>query len=979
MNPISVSLILISTKTYIMETLIYYFEKIYNTIKANGIYIFLSVFFVFLLFVISDVSDDFIYALSDKENVSNVFFIALAFTLLALSLWVVPAAFLKLFLGPDMTLSSLLFFYESFEEIYNGKKNKKRNQISVKYIAIAPWVIYVITLTICLMKSLYMIKSEWYIGVFIWMLIFSFYILNLVSSIYHVFYRFFAKNKTRKRLLNNLVYIFIVIAVLPLIIYLLSFFKYPEITEECFDIESCIKSYYRTFLMLLISYNIFCILGIFLFLIYKEKERTTIENKYKFSKDLHLSTIIISISLLLIFCLFSLNLKLIWISPTVVLVIVSTVFILAFEFLYTTPRIIIAIDRYKADVATGKYKKQKFIFYGVLLIAAFFTFIMPFKTIYLVKSETGSGLCKPKTNKDQRWMLNGYFYQWLVHNHHFNEKDYTEPIDVILISGEGGGSTAGSWLLANLLNAERTYPQFYNNIFSLSTVSGSSNGANFYLATKTGKILQEDPNSQFIDVRKKKFITELYARNYFSSNFLGLMFSDYFVNPIASLVKEENIDRNYILQQEEKEAMQAAGLAVNSNNLKSIKGYFDQNYLDLWYKDIKEKDQLNPLFFINTTSMETGQKAVFSPVQTGDLGLRTQDILIKFTENKKGRGFYIPMSAAVAQSQAFPLLSTYNKVPGLGHLGDGGFYENTGTATTLAIYRRLKAYYEEYLVEKLHTKRPIRFILINFVSHKDIDEDYCAGIIKPKTKSDKDDSSFGFLKKSMLYHTIAQTYKTPFQGHSKDALKALKMEVDNNNLRYNKDKRSRIDDLFFNIENSEKFATTRLISKKTINEMFRFGANGKGMSMITDSLKKAVKKRNLKISIENKGSNVFNVYIRYTNKAVKAEKDLIRDLRNYISNEPIAFNSQKLQLKYVFSVSGTEKIDSFDINQIRYFHTEDKTAAEKLCIKLNERGFNLKPVYFDYNNFSSAIPFGQLDIWIDDIKKPIIYNDNVKR
>lgn len=924
----------------------YYVEKIYNTVKANGIYIFLSVFFVFLLFVISDVSDDFIYALSDAGNLPNVFFIALAFTLLSLSLWVIPAAFLKLFLGRKVSHEELLFYYQGFEDVYNGKKNVKRNQIPVKYIAIAPWVIYTVTLGICLIKSLFEIKSGW--GIFLCFLFISFYILNFFNKRFNIFYIFFTKSKARKRLLNSLIFIFIIMAVLPLVIFLLSFrFPYSEPRNNQF---------YNVFLVLLLIYNVFCILVTFLFMLYKEKEPGNTKSKYNFSKALHGSTIFVSISLLLVFSIFSLNSKLIWISPTVILIIISTVFVLSFELLYTTPRIIIVIDHYKTEKLEGKYDKQRYIFYGVLILVGIIFALQPDKTIYTVEDKDSSYKEFINACTDKRFTLEGYFLRWLNNNHQYNVLENTEPIDVYLISGEGGGSTAGSWLLSNLLNVEATNPQFYNNIFSLSTVSGSSNGANFYLAVKTQNILPVNIDNGFLDDRRYKLVSELYANNYFSSNFLGLMFSDYCINPIAGSITNKNIDRNYILQQEEKNAMLAADFAVNLKNAKFNGDYFDQNYLDLWYsKNAKTQKQLNPLFFINTTLMEKGEKAIFSPIQPIGLGLRARDIVKEFASKDENKGHYIPISAAVAQSQAFPMLSIYNKVSGIGHFGDGGFYENTGTSTTLALYKRLKSYYKNELLTKINPKRKIRFILVNFLS---------------APSPQKEDSSFDFFRNSMLRYTIAQTYKTPFNGHAKDALDALENEVINNNLQYKKDNRDEEYDKFLNIVNSEEFATTRLISKKTINKMFVYRKKtNEGAGSIIGALKKTDLGRNMMISENNNGAGVSTVYIRYSNKAHNTNPQLINDLGGYISNQIIIFNPEDSKKKHVFTVQGLQNIPSFDINQVRYFHNDDWNIAKMLCEELGKKGLNMDVKYFDYRNFKDAVPKGQLEIWIDQLPK----------
>ncbi|AZA90441.1 Uncharacterised protein [Chryseobacterium nakagawai] len=758
-----------------METFIYYVEKIYNTIKANGIYIFLSVFFVFLLFVVSDVSNDFIYALGDAGNLPNIFYIVLAFILLTISLWVIPGAFLKTFLGSKTEPKVVEFYYRGFEKIYNGRRNKKRNQVPVKYIAIAPWIIYNTTLVVCLAKSLVELikkeeRKEWidkdltYIALFVLILILSFTVLAVLNQKSSKLYRLFIANRNHKKVLNAFLMFFVTFLVFPLIVFIFKDIQLELSTEIS----------YCYFLIALIIYNFLCILMTFLFLIYKEKERADTKSRYEFSRKIHRAVLILSGLFLLIFCVLSLYSKLIWISPTVILIIVSAVLVLVFELLYTTPRIIITIS-YSRKKPTAKYDWQEYIFLGSLILLALYFLILGDKKIYMIKGSNEDVFQftkKPDTLIDKRDTLEDKFCEWLRHNHHIDDPNNDEPIDVFLISGQGGGSTAGTWLLSGLLNADATNPQFYKNIFSISTVSGSSNGANFYLAIKTNNVLSEDIDASFIKEERDNIVRKIYNRNYFSSNFLGLMFSDFTINPLIS-ISSKKIDRNYILQKEEANAMGEAAELIHVKNLDSVRSYFDQNYFNLWYpKEEKMNSQkpLNPLLFLNTTLMNTGEKAIFSPVKFCNRGIRARDIAEEFAKTKEGESSYIPISAAVAQSQAFPILSTYNLVPGTRNLGDGGFYENTGTSTTLAIYKKLKKYYKGSLSDQ-YPNRKIRFILMCFISE---DEEE---LKKKKNLEPAKENTFNIFGKSMIYYTISQTYKTPFKGHAEDALKALEEEV----------------------------------------------------------------------------------------------------------------------------------------------------------------------------------------------------------
>ncbi|WP_294248354.1 hypothetical protein [uncultured Chryseobacterium sp.] len=923
-------------------------EMLIETVKSNGIYIFLSVFFVFLLYIVSDVTNDFIYSLYEKENFFNIFLISFSFFLMLLALWVIPAGFFRIYLGYKVPESEIRMYYAGFEDLYNGK----RDQIPVKYLAIAPWVIYTVTLAACLIRSLGVISFS-PIWTFFILIIPFFYILYFISEKFSIINRFLQQNTHRKKIKRMFMILMLLFAAVPLLIFLyrISIFHDPfELKSETVytgenGYTEYVDNFYNIFLFFLIIYNGVCIISAFLLILYKENEPSDTDTRYHFSRKLHFLTIILSTITLSFFCILSLQSKLIWISPVVVLTVCSTLLILLFEFIYTTPRVIMITGQHKGK-NTGKYNLLKYIFYIVLLAVGLIFMIQPHKIIYLVKDPECSSKVITR-NADRRYTLEQYFDLWLAKNHPTDSANGNQPVDVFLVSGQGGGSTAGSWILGSLLNVDINNRQFYKSIFSISTVSGSSSGASFYFAVKTRNLLDDEISGDSLKVgmleKRKRLVADIYTKNYFSSNFLGLMFSDYLVNPVAGKIQNRNIDRNYILQQEEKQALIAACRISNSEERIRIENYFDQNYLDLWYsKKARQADQLNPLFFLNTTFIEEGEKAVFSPVKTDGSAIWGKDILRNFAREDKYNQYYIPVSAAVAQSQAFPMLSTYNLVPGTGYLADGGFYENTGTSTTLEVYRRLKKH-----VRTFYPNRNIRFIMINFISLEDQ---------KEKKKS-------AMENKSMLVFTINQTYKTPFK-HASDALCALQQQVQEYN---DETTAAPYKDISVNIPNSGEFATTRLISTKTINKMFAYGSSGNaGAGIILNLIKKITLQKMNTASLQAKaGTKPSIIYIHY---AQKQDKNIMERLSSEISTHINSMlNSGKAnrdQPDYVLRSAGIENIPSFEINQIRYFHEGDRGLAERLEYILGQQGLEVKARYFNYKNVSKAIPAGQLELWI---------------
>jgi len=934
-----------------IQGLSYFSERVLNTIKFNGIYLILSLAFPLVLWN-AGVTGDFIVSLSQSEFSKNVSFISIGFFLLALSTWVIPAFSIYFFLLVKGQQEFVEYFYERFLLFYNGIKSNRRNQFPARYIAILPWMVFTLILLYC-----YSVEKEGrsYLLLSIGLLIFIIFIIVVIDRIKEKIETLFSK--------SLLIFILIILLIIPV-------FSRGIYSDTCQENLSL-------FIFCLISYNLLLIFTTYIFLLKMELEQVEIIYKYKFSFKLHLLLLIIITSSLLGFCYMSNDGILGSVSPVVILLIVSSFYILFFESFYTVPQTIKYIVETSKTFGTksnfkGNYTLYRSLFY---LIAIGFTFYLlykiPEKEIYQVVTN-GAEILSMEDKKliDNRESIESYFEKWLDTNHIIPESD-SVMTNVILISGEGGGSKAGSWLLANLLNTELNYPQLYSHIFSISTVSGSTTGANFYMAIKDKNLSSNNftKKDEKVDYMKN-IVTDIYTKNYFSSNFLGVLFSDYVFNPFYKETGSNQYrDRNQILRIEEEQALLSAfgnsstlkkiqrnsykdTLKINENN---IKDYYKQDYLSLWYNKGKMNDHegnlLNPLFFINTTRVENGMKAYFSPVKanTSDIdSTRVIDIMNDFYEhqlknNKKHS--HIPTSAAVIQSEAFPLLNTYNFIPGVGHMGDGGMYENTGTETTLFIYKVLKNY-----VKKKGIENKIRFVLINYRS-------------KDEEEEEKKANFFSFLtpkNKLMVQYTIDQVMRNPFNGHAQDALLNLDKEVLLNNQDLRDDKK----DVIFNLMSPNQLITTRLISKKTIKNIFNTFENPKVDTLYTNNFNRLISLLNQQPNYsktQSTNGKVMQKYMVYIQYASPDKKDQVAKLAEVINNS----NSG-------FYVPGIEYVPNFNINQIRYFYPTDSLKAVELSkfienykIKINRSLPKLDLKYFDYKNFKANVKTSQLEVWIN--------------
>ncbi len=279
-----------------------------------------------------------------------------------------------------------------------------------------------------------------------------------------------------------------------------------------------------------------------------------------------------------------------------------------------------------------------------------------------------------------------------------------------MVSGQGGGSRAGAWFLLNMLNFDARDSTFYKHTFSLSTVSGSTSGANMFLAIQNLKQKFKKDSTLTRKLLPFEITKSLYHKNYINGAIFGILISNLF----------KGNDRNYTLQLEEKKALQNYFDDGNSDEkLKAINDFFENDYMNQY----KNNTTKTPLFFINCTVASTGIKAIFSPVK--DDSVKVNNISTIFSaidlyanfknfKNEK-KQFVLPLVTCVNQSQAFPVANSYNYLDSVGRLCDGGAIENTGIGTTTEIYKKL-VQYREKIESKSGIK--IKFVFLNILNSK---------------------------------------------------------------------------------------------------------------------------------------------------------------------------------------------------------------------------------------------------------------------
>ncbi len=271
---------------------------------------------------------------------------------------------------------------------------------------------------------------------------------------------------------------------------------------------------------------------------------------------------------------------------------------------------------------------------------------------------------------NQRPTLNEYFTDWNENRTELFEAD--SVIRPIIVCAEGGALRTGCFSAMLLARIQEAHPNFKNQIFCYSSVSGGSLGVSFFNA-----LCQKPIKGRDYSAHTKKF---------FEYDFLAPVTGKLvFGEPINwfSPWSISRFDRNIILERSWESSW--SELDKNEEHLLS-QGFLD-NYSA--YKNM-------PALFINSTEVETGKRTIISNVKT------PQNEFIGTVDFFEQTGYDVPYSTATGLSARFPLISSagaINTACGRRHYLDGGYVENKGNQTAIEIIKNLPESYKGKRIE----------------------------------------------------------------------------------------------------------------------------------------------------------------------------------------------------------------------------------------------------------------------------------------
>ncbi len=274
---------------------------------------------------------------------------------------------------------------------------------------------------------------------------------------------------------------------------------------------------------------------------------------------------------------------------------------------------------------------------------------------------------------ENRVSLANYFKTWVDHR-----KDHIAQVvaekgyyPVFVSASEGGGSRAAYWTSISYGYIQNQVPEFYDqHLFALTGASGGITGSSTFFSMKEGGL--ED---QKIHESARK----MFRQNFLSGTLTRLLGFDLW----QEILGLNLIDNRAIVLQEEwaEELEKATGITAMS-----------QPYLSFWY----QKNTTNlvakvpPLLLINTTFVQRGNHAVFSPVIFDSTFYRGYDLLgqiDKVTNQQKT----VQVNTATVLNASFPYICPAGFVEETGNFVDAGYYDNLGAQTAIGVLRQLEA------------------------------------------------------------------------------------------------------------------------------------------------------------------------------------------------------------------------------------------------------------------------------------------------
>jgi hypothetical protein len=264
-----------------------------------------------------------------------------------------------------------------------------------------------------------------------------------------------------------------------------------------------------------------------------------------------------------------------------------------------------------------------------------------------------------------------HFRRWLAASDPPPAAD--ERFPVFVVASAGGGIRAAYWTTLVLGRiADDSDGRWPRHLYAISGVSGGSLGAALHAVQIAGRV-DGAPGASFVEQARGSLRHDL-----LSSPLSALLFGDlvqrFVPYPLPFTDRARAIERAM-------EAAAAAGDGIDSRR-------FGDRFVELWSGPSARRV---PSLLLNTTVVETGQRAIVSNLRIDDSFTDAVDLLgdDKLTQD-------MPLSTAAHLSARFTYVSpaaTIRRADGRvwGHVVDGGYFENSGSVTAMELIEAIRS------------------------------------------------------------------------------------------------------------------------------------------------------------------------------------------------------------------------------------------------------------------------------------------------
>jgi hypothetical protein len=268
---------------------------------------------------------------------------------------------------------------------------------------------------------------------------------------------------------------------------------------------------------------------------------------------------------------------------------------------------------------------------------------------------------------------------------------------VILVATEGGGVRAAYWTAAVLTSLTDTLPTFADHTFAISAVSGGALGATVYdaLLIRRNETLANLEETDYTPQAGEQYSLRFRARQMLSQDALA---------PTLAAMMQPDLFQRFIpvpILPDRARALEGGWEHAWRTTIQRRNKQDDDTFASGFLGLMKDREAHVPSLFLNGTVVETGQRIIASNcrIDTGaygeladsiDLfGAIAADVRVSTAVDNSTRFTYVSPAGTLIRAKNSNGGSPLGCAPGARceHVVDGGYFENSGSATIADILR----------------------------------------------------------------------------------------------------------------------------------------------------------------------------------------------------------------------------------------------------------------------------------------------------